>query len=200
MKVLTKHWPMKQSGRPYDAKFQFRWVRFRCKHHGDYMTMGNSIRPNQSWDIGLHYQCLTDTANGLGRHHQQQRVIQRIAMSAMPRHIIAKRQRVSIGMYTANYGIKLWTSNDSIARIVGISKCKYLIEALITTVLSALGPRSCNLFNVPGVTVWVCIRFECVIRSGYLHIFVPTSNLQPFIKVPISIICELPLRLTWNLL
>ena len=51
----------------------------------------------------------------------------------------------------------------------------------------------------PGVTVGVCIRFECVIRSGYLHIFVPTSNLQPFIKVPISIICEHPSKANVNL-
>ena len=31
----------------YDAKFQFRCARFRCKHHGDYRTRGNGIRPNQ---------------------------------------------------------------------------------------------------------------------------------------------------------
>ena len=32
--------------------------------------------------------------------------------------------------------------------------------------------------------------------SATAQIFVPTSNLQPFINVPISIICEQPLRIT----
>ena len=31
----------------YAAKFQFRCARFRCKHHGEYKTRGNGIRPNQ---------------------------------------------------------------------------------------------------------------------------------------------------------
>ena len=36
--------------------------------------------------------------------------------------------------------------------------------------------------------------------SATAQSFVPTSNIQPFINIPISIICEHPLRLTWNLL
>ena len=48
--VESANTKLSQNAKQFDARFKYRYVRFRCKHGGKLRTSSKGIRPNQRYD------------------------------------------------------------------------------------------------------------------------------------------------------